>query len=156
MSDELSNDDIARILDAIDVIEACLKRLANTRETVDRADYKTDPDTQAMVERRFVKMTEAALDIGTVLILHECGEPPESNPKTMQQLEECGILSREHAAKMTDAARFRNILAHTYGRSIDHDLVYNALQDLARYRDFATAIRDYLDETESLDAGTDN
>ena len=74
----------------------------------------------------------------------------------MQKLEECGILPAENAAKMTDAARFRNILAHAYGRSIDHDLVYNALQDLARYRDFATAIRDHLDETESLDAGPDN
>jgi hypothetical protein len=30
MSGELSNDELARILDAIDVIEECLKRLAET------------------------------------------------------------------------------------------------------------------------------
>lgn len=58
----------------------------------------------------------------------------------MQHLEELKILSAEHATEMTDAARFRNILALTYGHSIDHDLVYNALQDLARYRDFSVAI----------------
>lgn len=51
----------------------------------------------------------------------------------MQALGEIGILSDTTAEQMMQAARFRNLLAHTYGEIIDHDIVYNALQDLDRY-----------------------
>lgn len=150
MNDDLSKDQLARILDAVETIEDCLKRLAKAQTTVDRETYKTDRDMQAIVERRFVQMTEAALDIGTVLIVHERGEPPETNPATMETLSELGVLADELASDMVDAARFRNVLAHTYGRSINHDLVYDALNDLERYRDFVVAIREYLDKSDVL------
>lgn len=48
-------------------------------------------------------------------------------------------------------ARFRNVLTHTYGDAIDHDDVYDALQDLNRYRDFLIDIRTYLREQDVLD-----
>lgn len=152
MSDDLSEEQLVRILHAVETIEDCLGRLVETRDGVDRAAYRTDRDTQAIVERRFVQMTEAALDIGTVLLIYERGEPPESNPATMLALAECGVLTDELATGMADTARFRNVLAHTYGDSIDHDLVYDALGDLERYRDFVVAIRKYLDDIGALDA----
>lgn len=152
MSDDLSKDQLARILDAVEIIEDCLGRLAKAQTTVDRESYKADRDMQAIVERRFVQMTEAALDIGTVLIVHERGEPPETNPATMETLSELGVLPDELASEMINAARFRNVLAHTYGRSINHDLVYDALNDLERYRDFVVAIREHLETTGTLDA----
>jgi len=52
---------------------------------------------------------------------------------------------------MAQAARFRNVLSHTYGYVIDHDVVYNAVQDLDRYRRFVRAIRDYLDDAGLLE-----
>lgn len=152
MTSDLSTAELDRILDAVDLIEECLGRLVQTHEAVGREEYRTNPDTQAMVERRFVKMTEATLDIGTVLIVHEQGEAPESNPKTMQTLGHLDILSDGLATEMADAARFRNVLAHTYGSSIDHDLVYNALGDLERYRNFVISIRRYLETIGALDS----
>ena len=47
---------------------------------------------------------------------------------------------------MAQAAMFRNVLAHEYGDVLDQDIVYEALQDLGRYRDFLHELRDYLDE----------
>lgn len=154
MSDEFSRGSLERILTAVETIDDCVTRLAMIRSTVDRNAYHDDPDTQDIVERRFVKMTEAALDIGTVFIVHERGEPAESNPETMSTLAELGILSKEVAREMEDAARFRNVLAHTYGRAIEHDLVYDALTDLERYRDFVVAVREYLETTGALDSST--
>jgi len=98
-------------------------------------------------------MTEAALDIGKVLIVQEREDPPDSNPQTMRTLSELGILSDDVATEMVDAARFRNVLAHTYGPSIDHELVYDALDDLARYRDFTVEIRIHLERIGALDPG---
>lgn len=96
-------------------------------------------------------MTEAAIDIGEALVKHERGTPPASNPQSMRALEELGILSASTAEEMAQAARFRNVLAHTYGNIIEHDVVYNALQDLERYRQFIIEVRDYLESIGALD-----
>ncbi len=64
----------------------------------------------------------------------------------MRILGEIGVLSPTTAEQMTQAARFRNVLSHTYGQIIDHGMVYNALQDLERYRTFVLEVRDYLDD----------
>ena len=69
----------------------------------------------------------------------------------MRALGEVGVLSDETAEARAQAARFRNVLSHTYGDVIDHDVVYEALQDLERYRTFVIAVRDYLDSIGALD-----
>lgn len=143
-------DRLNRILVAVETIEESLGTLAR-KQQLTREEYKHDSDTQDIVERRFVKMTEAAIDIGEELVKHERGQPPRSNPESMRALGEIGILSPATAGQMAQGARFRNVLAHTYGRIIDHDVVYNALQDLERYRTFVVEIREYLDSIGALD-----
>lgn len=143
-------DGLNRILTAVETIEASLGILAR-KQSLSREEYYTDTESQDIVERRFVKMTEAAIDISEVLVKHERGSPPESNPKSMQALEELGILSTSTASEMAQGARFRNVLAHTYGDIIEHDVVYNALQDLDRYRQFLVEVRDYLESAGALD-----
>ena len=151
MTDEtLPEDSLDRILDAVETIEASLQILAQ-KQSVSREVYRTDLETQDIVERRFVKMTEAAIDIAEELVKHERGSPPPSNPESMRILGELGILSSETADEMAQGARFRNVLAHTYGDIIDHDVVYNALQDLERYRDFVVEVRDYLESINAFE-----
>jgi len=96
-------------------------------------------------------MTEAAIDIAEELVKYERGHPPDSNPASMRELGEVGVLSESMAEEMAQGARFRNVLSHTYGDIIQHDIVYNALQDLERYRQFVQAIREYLDDIGALD-----
>jgi len=69
----------------------------------------------------------------------------------MRRLEEIGVLSEELADEMIATARFRNVLAHTYGDAIDDDVVYDALDDLERYRSFLIAVRQYLDSIGALE-----
>ncbi|WP_050033567.1 type VII toxin-antitoxin system HepT family RNase toxin [Halorubrum halophilum] len=151
MTDEdLPADRLNKILTAIETIEESLGVLAR-KQAVNRADYKTDSDTRDIVERRFVKMTEAAIDIAEEIVKHEQGTPPASNPASMRRLGEMGILSGSLAEEMAQGARFRNVLSHTYGHIIKHDVVYNALQDLERYRSFVEAVRVYLESSDVLD-----
>lgn len=149
-TDGFPADHLNRILTAVETIEEGLGILAR-KQRISREDYKADSDTRDIVERRFVKMTEAAIDIAEELIKHERGQPPASNPASMRALGEMGILSGSLAEEMAQGARFRNVLSHTYGDIIDHDVVYNALQDLDRYRAFVQAVRDYLDSIDALD-----
>ncbi|SFT08509.1 type VII toxin-antitoxin system HepT family RNase toxin [Halostagnicola kamekurae] len=144
------SDRLNRILTAVETIEVSLGVLAR-KQSLSREAYHADSDTQDIVERRFVKMTEAAIDIGEELVKHERGTPPVSNPESMQALEELEILSASTADAMAQGTRFRNVLAHTYGEIIEHDVVYNALQDLERYRQFVIEIRGYLESIGALD-----
>lgn len=149
-TDPIPADQLNRLLTAVETIEDCLGVLAR-KQRISREAYKTTPDTQDIVERRFVKLTEASIDIGEVLVKHDRGQPPASNPASMQALSEIGVLSETTAEQMAQATRFRNVLAHTYGSIIDHDIVYNALQDLERYRTFMIEVREYLDDIGALD-----
>lgn len=150
MTDDFPDDSLKRILTAVETIEESLGVLAR-KQRISRADYKNDSDTRDIVERRFVKMTEASIDIAEELVKYERDHPPESNPKSMRDLGEIGILSGDVAEEMAQGARFRNVLSHTYGNIIQHDIVYNALQDLERYRAFVAAVQDYLDDSGALD-----
>lgn len=145
----LPADDLERIMDAVETIEESLSVLAE-KQSVSRETYRTDRETRDVVERRFVKLTEATLDIAKTIVAHEQGTPPESNPAAMVALDDAGIFVRTSRAEVVQAARFRNVLAHTYGNTIDHDDVYTALQDLERYRDFLRDVRAYLQAIGSL------
>lgn len=143
-------DGLNRILTAVETIEASLGVLAS-KQSVSREAYKGDSDTRDVVERRFVKMTEASIDVAEEIVKHERGEPPGSNPSSMRALGDLDILPPTLAEEMAQGARFRNVLSHTYGDVIDDDVVYNALQDLERYRQFVHEVRDHLDSIGALD-----
>lgn len=146
----LSEDEVERIVRAVETIEASLAVLVE-KQSLSREVYLADRESRDVVERRFVKLTEATLDIAKTIIMQEQGTPPESNPASMVELDAEGLLDQTTPEEMVQAARFRNVLAHTYGDAIDHDDVYDALQDLNRYRDFLMDVRTYLDEQGVLD-----
>jgi len=147
----LSEADIEKLLSAAETIEKSLAILSE-KQSLSREQYHADQEIRDIVERRFVKATEAALDIAETIAVNECSTRPESNPAAMQALAEANVVGGDTAEKMVRAARFRNVLAHTYGDVINHDDVYEALHDLERYRDFLFEIRTYLDETDALDS----
>ena len=89
---ELPGDRLNRILTAVETIDESLGVLAR-KQQVGREDYKADSDTPDIVERRFVKMTNAAIDIVGELVKQERGQPPERNPASMRTLGEIGVLS---------------------------------------------------------------
>ncbi len=141
----LSDDDIDRLVVAVETIEESLSILAE-QQSLDFDTYREDPKTQDIVERRFVKATEAALDIAEVIVATELDERPSSNPAKIKLLANTDVLSESVADSMIQTARFRNVLAHTYGDVIDHQTVYEALHDLDRYHQFLIETRAHLDE----------
>lgn len=146
----LSEDEIRRIVAAAETIEASLDVLTEY-QSLSREEYGDSRESRDVVERRFVKATEAALDIAETLVRHLRDKVPDSNPGTMQALAEEDVVSSTTAESMAKATRFRNVLAHTYGDVIDDDIVYTALQDLQRYRDFLYEVRVYLREIDAFD-----
>lgn len=59
-ADEFPAESFNRILVAIEESLGVLAR----KQQISREDFKADSDTRDIVERRFVKLTEASIDIG--------------------------------------------------------------------------------------------
>lgn len=149
MSSPHDEDRVETIVEKVEYMGTCLEILAE-KQSIPRDAYVEDVETRDVVERQFEKLTGAALDVARMLLRDADGRAPNSNAAAMERLHEVGILTETVADEMAQAALFRNVLAHEYGDVLDHDTVYEALQDLERYRLFLHEIRDYLDDVGAL------
>lgn len=149
MSNPHDQERVELIVEKAEFVEECLSILSSKQSTP-RGQYRENPEIRDIVERRFEKATQACIDVARVILKDVDGKAPASNAATMERLGELDVLSDATADAMARAASFRNVLAHEYGDVLDHNTVYDALQDLARYRDFLYEVRGYLDETGAL------
>lgn len=149
MSNPHSRDRVSSIVEKVEFVEECLTILAE-KQTVDFETYRGDAETRDIVERRFEKGTQACIDIARILLRDIDGTAPDTYAKAMQRLGEKDVLRSSTATEMARAAQFRNVLAHEYGDVIDDEVVYEALQNLDRYRTFLHEVRQYLDDIGAL------
>lgn len=149
MSAPHSDDRVETVVEKAEFVESCLEVLA-AKQSLAYEEYRNDREQRDVVERRFEKMTQACLDVARMLLKDLDGSAPNSNAAAMYRLGEHGVLSDATGEKMAEAALFRNVLAHEYGEVLDHDVVYDALQDLRRYRDFLFEVRAHLEDVGAL------
>jgi uncharacterized protein YutE (UPF0331/DUF86 family) len=149
MGDEtLPADRANRIADAVEAIERNVSDLRAYRR-LSREEYTspTDRNRRDAIERKFVKLTEATLDIASELCKEERQTLPEKRKDKITALAEEGIIDEALAERLRAAVGFRDVLAHTYGPVVNDDIVYDALQnDLERYVDFVKAVDGYLNQ----------
>ena len=135
-----------RIVERTKYIRESLTILADIRDEVSFATYRTDRRTRDIVEREFQTTIEACLDIGTMILRAKGQSVPETNAAVFRQLAATGVVDDELGRRMAEAAGFRNILAHQYGSEIDDRDVYNVLQhDLDVFSTYLRQIRATLD-----------
>lgn len=145
----MDEDRIDRLLEKAAYIETSLELLAD-KQQVEFGEFTERTELKDVVERRFVTMTQACIDIARMVLVSQDVTPPESNAGTIRELARRDVLSERTADLLAESCRFRNVLAHEYGPVIDDRSVYDALQDLQRYRDFVVEVRDFLREEGAL------
>lgn len=138
-----------RIVDKAEHIERSLTVLAD-KQSLSREAYIDDREQRDVVERRFVTMTQACIDVARLLLGGLDEQIPDPSATVMSRLIELDVLTESTGTAMVDACGLRNVLAHEYGTRIDNEQVYNALQDLERYRDFLVEVRDYLEQAGAI------
>lgn len=134
---------LERIVEKVEYVEQSLELLTE-KQSVRPDEYAERTELKDVVERRFETMTQACIDIGRLVLTDLNAPQPESNAEAIRELARRGVLSDGTADLMANACRFRNVLAHEYGRVIDDGMVYDALQDIERYRRFLVEVRDFL------------
>ena len=135
----------ARILDKTEYVEQSVTFLSQ-KQDLDRNEYLSDWEQQAIVKRTFQTAIEACLDIAELLIKASNETVPSTNAEQFETLGTLDILSPETSSQMQKAAGFRNVLAHNYGHDIDDGTVYMHLQeDLQWFPTFLHEVREFLD-----------
>lgn len=147
MTDEtLPADRANRIADAVEAIERNVSQLRNHQQ-LSHEEYTSsdEQDRRDAIERKFVKLAEATVDIASELCKQERETVPEKRKERITALAEEGIIDEQLSERLRTAVGFRDVLAHTYGPIVNDDIVYDALQnDLERYVDFVKAVDGYL------------
>lgn len=132
-----------RVLTKLGKLDQYLRGLAEKQDCT-LEEYRRDRDRRDVVERRFEKSIQAALDVASHVVAEAGYREPEDYGDLFVILGEEGVLSSSTAEDMVEMAGFRNVLAHEYA-SIDDERVYQHLQDLERFRTFASEMQASLD-----------
>ena len=117
-----------------------LKRMSG----LSKADYLDDMVTQRAVERTFMNLIQACIDLASHVRATELEPTADSAKAEIHALETAEIITAETADRLTEAVGFPNVLAHRYG-DVDHDVVYEALHnDLRWFEQFQTEVARWL------------
>lgn len=133
---------VSRIQKKLGELEIYVEGLLD-KQGISRKEYLDDRDTQDIVERRFEKAIQASLDIVSHIVSSENFREPENYGDLFEILREREILSETISEQMVEMAGFRNVLAHEYS-DIRNERVYAHLQNLDRFRDFASEVHNYV------------
>jgi len=99
-------------------------------------------------ERLLEIIIQASLDINRHLLKELYQIEPTTNADIFIQSVQAGILPQEIGLKLSDAAKFRNVLAHLYDKIDPRKVVENINPILQDYRVYINCINDYLESLE--------
>jgi uncharacterized protein YutE (UPF0331/DUF86 family) len=119
--------DEAVVIDRLELINQYTNECKEMRD-VSRAEYLDDFVLQRAVERSLMNAVQSCIDLASHIRAAEDLETAETSREEIEALVEAGIIDPDTGEKLSEAVGFRNHLAHRYG-TIDHDLVYDVLQD---------------------------
>jgi len=99
-------------------------------------------------ERLLELIIQASLDINRHLLKELYQIEPTTNADIFIQSVQTGILPSKIGLKLSDAAKFRNVLAHLYDKINPRKVVENINPILQDYRVYIDCINDYLESLE--------
>lgn len=126
-----------------------LERLLDQLERVrvgGEAAYLADEDLRMMSERRLELAIQICIDIGVHLVSELSAPPPSDYAGIFKSLADAGHIERGLGARLSDAARQRNLLIHLY-LEIDDSKVFASLAHLDDLRDFAASVQLLVEQT---------
>jgi uncharacterized protein YutE (UPF0331/DUF86 family)/predicted nucleotidyltransferase len=108
------------------------------------SDFKSDPFKFKTAERCLHIAVECVLDIGNHIIAEMKWERPKGYGDILEILANRKAIPADFAQRFSPIANLRNILVHAY-LSIDHDVLYKNLDNLADFKEFEDYILKFLD-----------
>lgn len=127
-------------------VAALLQRIEDEVEDLERSaardddEVTGDADALPAMKYRLIVAIEAATDIAEHVIAAEGLRPSTSFADSFTSLREAGWLAADLSDRLSDAARFRNLLVHQYAEVDDARVVEIARTRLVDLHDFVSTI----------------
>jgi uncharacterized protein YutE (UPF0331/DUF86 family) len=118
-------------------LEQLLAVLEEVREQ-GRGRLMDDVRVQLQTEHALQIAIQICIDVGIHIAGERALRPPEDYRGVFASLAEAGVLGKDLAARLGDAAGLRNLLVHEYAE-VDHGKLWDALDELDDLRAFAAA-----------------
>lgn len=134
-----------------DRVSARLERLRDHLWRLDKVlkggedAYLASPETRAMTERWLELSIQICIDLGTQRLMESSGRAPDSYADVFKSMAEADLLPVDLAARLSEAAKQRNLLVHLY-MVIDDQKVFASLGALDDLRRFAAVIGAEVDD----------
>lgn len=111
-----------------------------------KAEYVADVVTQRAVERTFMNLIQACIDLAQHIRAAEDLSPGGTAKQEMEALGNASVISADTQEKLEEAVGFRNVLAHRYG-DVDHGVVYDLLHnDLHWFEQFQQEVAQWFQQ----------
>lgn len=113
-------------------------------QKIDRQEFVSNWKVYELAERKMHLIFETFLSIGEMIISEFNFRRPDFYAEIPQILCENGVISQELSNRLSELAKFRNVLAHEY-ITLDHERAYEHLQtDIVIVEEFLRQIKEYL------------
>jgi uncharacterized protein YutE (UPF0331/DUF86 family) len=119
-------------------LEELIERLDEVRRAGEDA-YLADEQQRAATERWLQVAVQICIDLGTQLVAEQSARPPSDYADVFKILGEKGVVPRDLAQRLSDAAKQRNLIVHLY-MEIDDRAVFASLAHLDDLREFAASL----------------
>jgi uncharacterized protein YutE (UPF0331/DUF86 family) len=143
--------DIASIQIKLDLIADYLDEL-KTLAAFRLDEILDDMFKYRTAERLLELIIQASLDVNRHLLKEIYQLEPNANAEVFLKSIEVGILPKQIGAKLSEAAKFRNVLAHLYDKIDPQKVVENISSILQDYPIYIDCLNSYL---ESLEVNND-
>lgn len=109
-----------------------------------KESYLADSGLRAMAERWLELSIQICIDLGTQVLAERSGPTPSGYAGVFETLGDKGLLEKDLAERLAEAAKQRNLLVHLY-LDIDDSKVFESLSRLDDLRRFAAFVEEQLD-----------
>ena len=136
---------IEMIKGKFDIIERNLKFLEEYKEKSDKDFLNNYKDIQAL-KYSLLEMIEACIDIASHIIASNGYEKADTYSEMFDILGKNEIISDNLAPNLSDMARFRNILVHSYDKIENIRILEFAKSEIHDFQNFIKEIYEYFEK----------
>jgi len=99
-----------------------------------------DPEKIGNIKYQLIVLIEACIDLCTHIVAKSFSVAPESYSHCFQLIQENNIIEKQLADKLSEMAKFRNLLVHLYWKVDNKRVIEIAQNELGTFKEFIQLI----------------
>ena len=99
-----------------------------------------DPEKIGNIKYQLIVLIEACIDLCTHIVAKSFSVAPESYSHCFQLLQENNIIEKQLSDKLSEMAKFRNLLVHLYWKVDNKRVIEIAQNELGTFKEFIQLI----------------